>query len=143
MSSIPAIPLTPWRLLFGTLSFVWGACIGSYLNVCIHRIPRELSTIAPRSFCPSCEKQIAWYHNIPILSYILLQGKCRYCSTKISPRYFLVELLVAVLFLLVWLKYDLHATPRLLALEPVYHWFTEGLDTADLKDAKALLKTVH
>jgi leader peptidase (prepilin peptidase)/N-methyltransferase len=73
---------------------------GSFLNVCIYRLPRELSVVKPRSACPDCGKQIAAYDNIPVLSWILLRGKCRHCKAPISPRYAAVELLTAGLFVL-------------------------------------------
>ena len=85
-------------------SFAFGACVGSFLNVCIYRIPRELSVIKPRSHCISCGKTIPWYLNIPIISYLFLRGKCRFCGAKFSPRYLVVEILTAFLFMMVWLK---------------------------------------
>ena len=96
--------------------FFIGACWGSYANVCIYRWPRQLSTVSPPSHCFSCDKRIAWYDNIPILSYILLRGKCRNCKAGYSPRYMLVEAFTGALFLGVWLIYgwSIHT--------PVY-WF--------------------
>lgn len=87
--------------------FIAGSCVGSFLNVCILRLPKSESVIVPRSYCPHCKKQILWYDNIPLLSYLLLKGKCRFCREKISFRYFLVELITALSFLLTFLYFDL------------------------------------
>ena len=88
--------------------FVLGLIIGSFLNVCIYRIPRHKSIINPsRSFCPSCLKPIKAYDNIPVLSYILLGGKCRNCKKPISWQYPLVELVTGILFLCLYVKFDM------------------------------------
>ena len=80
--------------------FLIGICIGSFLNVVIFRLPNEISILKPRSFCPNCKEKIKWYLNIPILSWILLKAKCKYCSTKISVRYPIVELMTGFLFII-------------------------------------------
>jgi len=109
----------PWYSFFTILSVAWGAAIGSFLNVCIYRIPEDISVIKPDSRCPKCEHPIKWRHNIPVLSYFLLRGKCAYCGARFSPRYALVEILVAILFLLAWLKFDITMGPRPLGLVPI------------------------
>jgi leader peptidase (prepilin peptidase)/N-methyltransferase len=86
------------------LALLFGLLIGSFLNVCIHRMPRDISVVRPRSYCPTCEHQIAWHDNIPLASYLLLRGKCRYCGASIPARYPIVELLTAALFFAAVLK---------------------------------------
>jgi len=86
------------------LIFIFGLIIGSFLNVCIYRIPRSKSIISPGSFCPLCGKPIAIRDNIPVLSYILLRGRCRHCGGKIFLRYPAVELLTGFLFVGAYLK---------------------------------------
>jgi leader peptidase (prepilin peptidase) / N-methyltransferase len=89
------------------LVFIFGSIIGSFLNTCIHRMPLEQSVVWPRSHCPKCKKQIHGYDNIPLLSYILLSGRCRSCGKGISFRYFIVEFLTASLFLLIYMRFGL------------------------------------
>jgi len=92
------------------IAFIFGSLIGSFLNVCIHRMPNNESVVWPSSHCPHCQKRIPAYDNIPFLSYILLSGKCRFCLKRISLCYPLVELLTAVVFLVFFncfgLSYD-------------------------------------
>lgn len=85
---------------------VLGAVVGSFLNACIHRLPRGMSLSHPkRSFCPACEKTIPWSENLPVVSWVLLRGRCSSCGVRIPFRYFLVELLTAILFMAVWQVY--------------------------------------
>ena len=85
--------------------FIFGAIIGSFLNVCIYRIPRNESIVFPRSRCTACKKPIPWYDNIPFLSYIFLKARCRFCKEKISFRYFLVEFISAIFFLILFMNF--------------------------------------
>ncbi len=89
------------------ITFVFGLIVGSFLNVCIHRLPLGQSIVAPPSHCPKCKKPILWYDNIPLLSYLLLGGRCRSCRVRISPRYPLVELLTGVTFVLFYMRWGL------------------------------------
>ena len=91
---------------------VLGLIVGSFLNVCIYRIPRKISIIKPASFCPGCGNSIKLWHNIPVLSFILLKGKCAYCGSRISFRYPFVEILNGILYVLAYLSFGL--TPYLL-----------------------------
>jgi len=88
-------------------ALLFGLLIGSFLNVCIYRWPRDLSVVRPRSHCPACEAPIAWYDNVPLASYAILGGKCRHCHARISPRYPVVELLTGGLFFLLVYRYGL------------------------------------
>jgi len=93
--------ITKTELIFpGIFFFSLGAIVGSFLNVVIYRVPRQESIVLPNSFCPECKTPIKPYDNIPILSWIILKGKCRYCGNKISLRYPFVEFLTAIVFLL-------------------------------------------
>lgn len=85
--------------------FVFGTAVGSFLNVCIYRLPRKLSIVRPRSMCPNCEKKIAFYDNIPVLSYLLLRGRCRHCRATISPRYAVVEIAAGLFAVAVFNRY--------------------------------------
>jgi leader peptidase (prepilin peptidase)/N-methyltransferase len=96
--------------IFGFYSFAIGACIASFLNVCIWRLPRNESVIRPASHCPNCNASIKWYQNIPIISYLALGGKCANCKKPISMRYTIVELLGGILFLAAYLQWAMPAT---------------------------------
>ncbi len=97
-----------------TISFLFaiGACVGSFLNVVIYRLPKDLSIVRPGSACPSCKTLIHFYDNIPLVSWLILCGKCRQCKAKISPRYFIVELLTALLFVFVYVVYFMTSIRR-------------------------------
>jgi leader peptidase (prepilin peptidase)/N-methyltransferase len=91
------------------LIFIYGLIIGSFLNVCIYRIPRDESIAWPGSHCPACGHSLKWYDNIPLVSYLVLKGKCRYCRTSISAQYPTVEALNAVLYIVMYLKFGFGA----------------------------------
>ena len=91
----------------GAFVFCLGLLIGSFLNVCIYRIPNKKSIMTPPSSCPKCGERIKWYDLIPVVSYLILRGKCRNCGVKISPRYMFIELLTGVLFLVCFLVFGL------------------------------------
>ena len=97
---------------FALAIFALGLAFGSFLNVCIYRLPRDLSVVRPGSTCPKCEKPIAFYDNVPILSWLILRGRCRNCQTSITPRYLVVELLTGAIFLACYWHFGL--TPSLL-----------------------------
>lgn len=137
-------PLT-W-VVYAVFSSLLGACIGSFLNVCIYRIPLDQSVVRPRSHCMKCGKPIPWYHNIPVVSYFVLRGKCSSCGEPFGFRYAAVELLTAFLFLAVFCLFppagshppfgfasvcDPEMEPlaalRLMGLIPVYWLFVSGL----------------
>ena len=94
-------------MISSLVAFVFGSIIGSFLNVCIHRMPLGESVVWPSSHCPHCKKRIPAYDNIPFISYLILGGKCRYCRKKISLRYPLVEFLTAAMFVLLFNRYGL------------------------------------
>ena len=94
-----------YNILLWIIVFAFGLAFGSLANVCIWRIPREESIISPPSHCPGCNKPIEWYDNIPLLSFIILLGRCRHCQTKISWQYPLVEFITGICFLLLFMRY--------------------------------------
>jgi leader peptidase (prepilin peptidase)/N-methyltransferase len=99
-------PLTHAATIFlGVVVFLLGLGIGSFLNVCIYRMPRDESVVAPPSHCPACGTRLRPLDLIPLASYLLLGRRCRYCQARISPRYFLIELITGLTFLAFWLAY--------------------------------------
>ena len=96
-----------YQFLFSIFAFILGAAVGSFLNVCIYRLPRDLSVNQPRrSFCPACKKPIPWHQNLPLISWLVLRCRCANCGSKIAFRYFAVELLTALLFLAIWQNFS-------------------------------------
>jgi len=95
------VPLILWKIVV----FVFGMCVGSFLNVCIYRIPKRKSIVFPASHCPKCKTPIKWYHNIPVLSYLFLKGRCAFCGKKISVCYPLVETISAIFALMCFNKF--------------------------------------
>jgi leader peptidase (prepilin peptidase) / N-methyltransferase len=93
--------------VFATTVFVTGLAFGSFLNVCIYRLPLGMSVVTPRSACPKCKHGIALYDNLPVLSWLILRGRCRQCKARISPRYAIVELLTGLLFLACYVYFGL------------------------------------
>ena len=100
------------ELLPAVLGFLFGAFIGSFLNVCIHRLPRNESVVLPPSRCYSCGTQVQWYDNLPVISYLVLRGRCRWCDAPFSIRYLLLEVMVGALSALVmWWAFNDPAAP--------------------------------
>ena len=83
-----------------------GACLGSFANVCIYRLPKNKQIVSGRSFCPKCKKKINWYDNLPLISFLFLSGKCRKCKKVIPLRYLIVELITGISFLLIYLNFE-------------------------------------
>lgn len=113
--------------------FIFGLIVGSFANVCIYRLPRGESIIRPWSHCPSCGTTLCWYDNIPILSFLILCGRCRTCKKAISSRYPLVEFLTALLFLLT------RSIFGITALLPFYWYFILLLIIATFTDFEHLI----
>src|SRR4051812_43177123 len=120
------VPFGFWAVVF----FVFGCMVGSFLNVCIHRLPLGQSIVSPPSNCPHCRYSIPWFLNIPLVTWLYLRGKCRNCGAPISVRYFLVELLTGVTFLTCWLVFGRHSA----AVALVYAMFLAGLIAATFID---------
>ena len=118
-------------MLEAWLAFLAGLLAGSFLNVCIYRMPRELSVVKPRSYCPSCRRTIAWHDNIPLVSYALLRGRCRWCGAGIGWRYPLVEFVTGTFFATAVLAHGV--TPQALKY-CLFTALTTGLIFTDLEE---------
>jgi leader peptidase (prepilin peptidase)/N-methyltransferase len=120
------VPFHFWSLVF----FTFGCIVGSFLNVCIYRMPLDLSVVTPPSHCPHCKYAIPFYLNVPLLTWLLLKGRCKNCGAPISPRYFIVELLTGLTFMSCWLAFG----PQSPVLAVVYSIFLAGLIVATFID---------
>jgi leader peptidase (prepilin peptidase)/N-methyltransferase len=126
-----AVPFHFWALMF----FALGCIAGSFLNVCIYRMPMGLSVVMPPSHCPHCKYAIPFYLNIPLVTWLALRGRCNNCGAQIAPRYFIVELLTGLAFLSCWLKFgDVNHPLPTLAIALVYSIFLAGLICATFID---------
>jgi len=125
------VPFHFWSLVF----FTFGCMVGSFLNVCIYRMPLDLSVVTPPSHCPHCKYAIPFYLNIPLVTWLALKGRCKNCRAPISSRYFVVELVTGLAFLSCWLVFGdpSHPLPSLL-LALVYGIFLAGLICATFID---------
>ena len=125
------VPFHFWSLVF----FVLGCIAGSFLNVCIHRLPSGMSIVTPKSHCPHCKYSIPWHLNIPLVTWLALRGRCKNCGAPISWRYFAVELLTGVAFLSCWLAFGNagHPLPSM-PVALVYAVFLAGLIAATFID---------
>ena len=125
------VPFHFWSLVF----FVFGCIVGSFLNVCIHRMPLGMSIVTPPSHCPHCKYSIPWWLNIPLVTWLALRGRCKNCGAPISPRYFVVELLTGIAFLACWLEFGnpLHSYPSM-PIALVYAVLLAGLICATFID---------
>jgi leader peptidase (prepilin peptidase)/N-methyltransferase len=121
-----AVPFHFWSLCF----FALGCIVGSFLNVCIYRMPLGLSVVMPPSHCPHCKYAIPFYLNIPLVTWLALRGRCKNCGAEISPRYFIVELVTGIAFLGCWLAFGAKSP----AIAIVYSIFIAGLICATFID---------
>lgn len=120
---------------WSAVAFIFGSMVGSFLNVCIHRMPLGLSIVRPPSHCPHCKYSIPFYLNIPLFTWLFLRAKCKNCGAQISARYFLVELLTELLFLACWLTFG-HQS---IALAFIYAGFLAALVVATFIDIEHMI----
>jgi len=126
-----AVPFHFWSACF----FVLGCIVGSFLNVCIHRMPLGMSIIMPPSHCPNCKYSIPWYLNIPLVTWLVLRGRCKNCGEPISVRYFIVELMTGLAFLGSWLEFgDPAHSIQSMPVALVFSLFLAGLIVATFID---------
>jgi leader peptidase (prepilin peptidase)/N-methyltransferase len=121
-----SVPFHFWSFVF----FCFGSVVGSFLNVCIYRMPLDQSVVSPPSHCPHCKYSIPWFLNIPLVTWVYLGGKCKNCGALISARYFFVELLTAICFISCWIVFGRQSA----ALALVYCLFLAGLIVATFID---------
>ncbi len=122
-------------IFFSVVLFLLGSAIGSFANVVIYRVPRGLSVVKPRSFCPGCDTPIEWYDNIPLLSWLLLRGRCRRCGCRISPVYLLVEFTNAAMYVAVFAHFGFGWD----AFLPLYLFFVTVTLMVGMIDLKELI----
>ena len=106
--------------MFYIIVFILGSIWGSFANVCIHRLPIGESIVIKRSYCPKCNEKIKWFNNIPLISFLILGGKCRSCKSGIDKRYFIVELTSVISFLFIYHFFGLSSTSILLAMLSIF-----------------------
>ena len=125
------VPFHFWSLVF----FTFGCMVGSFLNVCIYRMPLDLSVVSPPSHCPHCKYAIPFYLNIPLVTWLVLKGRCKNCGVPISSRYFIVELVTGLAFLSCWLAFgDTNHPLHSMSTALVYGIFLAGLICATFID---------
>ena len=131
------------HLFYIPFLFAVGACVGSFLNVVVYRLPRGLSLISPPSRCPKCETPLAWYDNVPVFGWMFLRGKCRYCHERISPMYPIVEAITGLLFVFYYVMFFVeHLGPPQEMNWPIYGLYMAliaGLLAASLIDAELFI----
>lgn len=120
--------------------FIVGLAVGSFLNSCVYRLPRGVSIVHPPSFCPSCGHRLSWFDLIPVLSYLLLKGRCRYCGYKIPYLYPAVEILTALLFLLLYYKFGLSIS---FVFSCIFAFLLEFIALVDLRSYEVMDSAVY
>ena len=128
--------MTDWLIIkefFPWLGFLVGACLGSFLNVVAYRVPRELSVIRPGSSCPNCASPIPWRLNLPVLGWLFLKGRSKCCQSRISPRYFMVELVIGLAFSGIFYSYSQNLDLAMLLASSVFVWLMVGVVVIDFE----------